>query len=785
MAKTKLQLSDLANYLDAQHGQAVILPKVDAPNTTVVGRAQVTDFSKDLRPRMGIERIQVQSIQKLEGEVGPNGEPVYGAVNDIHNRIRFIGNWSNINDGNGQRPQNGDTLEITFYGTGLNILSYMGGSDRGYTIEVDGVGAGSVVITGSAVLGGRNYSQNSVVNIVNGLTLGLHTVKLTRTNDTPVVYGFEILNESTTIDIPEGTVVKGGKAFRNNSLQNIAYNSDFASIERDGSSQGSISTRGGHVLMYGDLEDGQIKKAIVEANSSPAYLGSANHANEEVIRTYNIREFGASRTDDFSTLTTTDDRAFTLDDGTTTLVGDGVRIDNLLDGITETLRSNAAGNFHTLTFVGTGLDVYLGGNNANARSSDIFVDGVSIGTITQPASDSARIHKVVSGLSYGTHTVKFLRAGSFNGIGVADFIIYGPKKPALPANCVEIADYYFMADYVANTVAGAVASSDLGAISTGTLRKSISREFVYVEGGTGTTNWTHSVVDTNWLGAAYVSTDRQNAYFEYTFFGTGFDLRTISDTNRSSSQTVSLNGVALNSSYPGAGSINVSTYGAGINFGGQSADSSYLLSAVANSELDTNNATVTNGGFTVSGLPLGLYTLKVNNNTASTYQLWSAIDVITPIHSPDSQEPMNLQNTLPVGSQAIGDLRGFGDIDSLDIPNWSKVNNITSATTTAGIFVPIADMSTVIKTSGNPIEIIFDAQWYQTVASTVFFAMYVDGALVEEWAINPGASNKQYADTFYHKMPVSKGVHHIQIFWKVTSSIFNSGGMNLTANEVN
>ena len=65
MAKTNIQLANISDFLDAQHEQAVILPKVDAPNTEILGRAQVTDFSKDLRPRMGIERITTQDIAQL------------------------------------------------------------------------------------------------------------------------------------------------------------------------------------------------------------------------------------------------------------------------------------------------------------------------------------------------------------------------------------------------------------------------------------------------------------------------------------------------------------------------------------------------------------------------------------------------------------------------------------------------------------------------------------------------------------------------------------------------
>lgn len=96
--------------------------------SSIVGRSKMVDLSADLCPRMGIERIQVQQIMRVPGESGSSGEVVWKPVNDKYDQVRFVGNFSSVNNTTGQiggysNATTTDYCEITFYGTGLNLLA--------------------------------------------------------------------------------------------------------------------------------------------------------------------------------------------------------------------------------------------------------------------------------------------------------------------------------------------------------------------------------------------------------------------------------------------------------------------------------------------------------------------------------------------------------------------------------------------------------------------------------------------------------------------------------------
>jgi hypothetical protein len=256
------QLGHLTQALEKQLGSFVDLPRVEAPFTTVDGRPKVTDFSRDLMPRMGIERIQTQFLEELEGESGPSGERVFKDKNDIHDRIRFVGGWTNA-----QVPTQGlrvvttsanSYLEVTFYGTGLNLL--LSGSGHDVRASTDGgAESGNLVPANmSPLLTSRNYSHNIVLPVKAGLPLGLHTIKLRTGTGSLDIHGVEILNEASTIKTPVGSAFLGARKLSLLSLNSQAYNSAFES--------GVLGTRGGRVVVY--LQDGQIKKVLTPTDGA-------------------------------------------------------------------------------------------------------------------------------------------------------------------------------------------------------------------------------------------------------------------------------------------------------------------------------------------------------------------------------------------------------------------------------------------------------------------------------------------------------------------------------------
>lgn len=859
------QVSDTGNLLGAldynlvdDTGRLTATTAAGTPATglfhsTVVNRASIPDLTKDLGVRMGIERIMTESIYQLQDEFGPNGEPVWGILNDDAGRIRIVGSVDSVIGGQGQyiRLYNSgnDYLEISFYGTGLNILLTQPGAiqEAYYTVD-GGYTVSNFVPTMSGIISGRNYSANIVCPVVTGLSLGIHTIKIS-VPPAPITsaflhfHGFEIINEqllSTTantnsntsltsvastsgltigmsisgtgipanatiaaisgstitmsaaatatatgiavkfganfIKVNPGTTYNNGATKYTSSQQTSAYNSNFDSIARDGSSVVSLGSKGGRVLVY-QKADGTVGKSATAVNTSIAYSTSTSHTYEEIVRTHYPREFGMGRADDFSYVAPggSANLAFTLDDGTTTLVGQGVGFAN------EGVSVSANNGFLTITFVGTGLDVERFDDVTTAGPETQYtysVDGVSQGSFGSTGSTAKRIQKIVSGLPYGTHTFRFSRGTPiYFTPRFSKFIVYGPKKPTLPMGAVELADYNIMADYSPNTTVGVTNTS------IGILRKTPTRELIYVNGATGNA-WGYSggaltLIPTIECGFQ-LDTNRNNGYFEYTFFGTGFELRTGIYSTHSNNITVLLNGSQLNASYSGAASINVGTLGTGMTYGGASG-TSFALSTVASNILNTNGVAATSGcAFRVWNLPLGLHKIRMTNNNNPNYLPVDALDIITPIHSPKSNLPVNLQNTLPVGNCAISDNRVTVSTykDSTTSKAWAQAVAVTSSPTyttpSSGnpVYAPLPDMSCTVKTSGGALEITFSSSFIiNNAGAGVSLAIYIDGSYIRNIPSTYAASTiagSMCSVRYMHKVPA--GVHKVDVYWGSASN---------------
>ena len=63
----------------------------------------------------------------MNNEFGPTGKTVY-ALSNLDSRFRFVGNWEVNLTSNGLHLEmfdENDFLELTFFGTGLNILMHL------------------------------------------------------------------------------------------------------------------------------------------------------------------------------------------------------------------------------------------------------------------------------------------------------------------------------------------------------------------------------------------------------------------------------------------------------------------------------------------------------------------------------------------------------------------------------------------------------------------------------------------------------------------------------------
>lgn len=745
------QLGHLAQALEKQLGSFVDLPKIAAPFTTIVGRAQAADPSRDLLPRMGVERIPIQFVQEIQAETGPSGERVFKERNDPFDRLRFVGAFSNAVTIDGTYVNSSTTedktIEVVFYGTGLNLLDavFTNAGWESYRVSIDNGAATTITNAAGAstVLNGRNYAQNRIVPLVSGLALGLHTARITVGRI--VLYGIEVLNEASTIKTPAGSAYLGGKKLALATLNLQSTNSSFAS--------GTLGTKGGRVVTY-LTSDGVIEKALTPTSTTQLNLSAASHSNEDLIRAYHWREFGAGRTDDFSIFGTTTftNLAFTLDDGTTSLIGYQVRMFGV--GSDRSINMANVGSFLTFTFVGTGLDISLAHDGA---TSTVHVDGNSLGTlgVTGTVPNTLVRTKIVSGLPYGTHTVKFISQGA--NLSIGDFYVYGPSKPSIPAGAVELADYYVMADFDSSAVSASVLH-----VATGVLRKNVSREFVFRGNGT----WTLGIDPLNFAGHTASNSTGAASISEYTFCGTGFVLNLLGTGGGTVQYSIKIDGV-LNAT--------------GVNLNGFTNDGSGLYTIATGSSLYRR--------VKFTGLTFGKHTVTVERVAGATVQFVGELDIITPIHSPKSNGPGGLQSTMMVGSCAIGDGRRFSETQDSDIPNWGQAHGVaTAGSTTSTSFVPLPDMTLTIKTNGNPLAIDWEVLVNNATTNTgTSIQLFVDGVatgFVYGINVSAGGAANEISGGFI--LPVAAGVHILQLMWAVSSSTasLESNRRTLRAREI-
>ena len=746
---TKLLSIGLDDAVDSNIDTTVVVPTLLAATngapasgqfrSDISGRAAIPDLSNMLSVQMGPQRFMTQEIYQLQSEFGPAGQPVFGVVNDKFNQVRYVGSWSVFNDTFGSRINTsniGDYAEIVFYGTGLNVLYLGAGDTRNIVASVDGGADSAGLLVGatySNVIDSRNYASNHIVSATSGLSLGFHTVKIKLSVNNISLYGFEILTETSTLQITPGSVAKGKRKNTLTSLQSIAYDSNFES--------GTVGTKGGCVLVY-LKQDGTIGKAITPTDVTPLYLTNTSHTNEEVVRTHNWREFGAGRSDDFSYFSSGSltNLAFTLDDGVTTLVGNQVTLSATSGQNDVSIASN--GSFVTLTFVGTGLDIIRQDHVAGGSDTyTLTIDGVAQGNMNSTGSLSIRNEKICSGLPYGTHTVKIARSTAVTyNLGIQQFIVYAPKKPSLPSGAIELAQYYRMADFIATGVA------TINFIGSGVIRKGTNaREGVY----TGTWLTSIDTVSGGGFENGYnTSTVVSGSSISYSFWGTGFEWK--------GSVQIGVPNAVLTVD----GSSNVS--GFTTSFAQTSSGVTFTPSTGA---LGGSSAALNKIKVQVSGLSLGWHTLKWVSNTTVQFNN-EVVDVITPIHAPTLNGPYVLQNTLALGNNNFLDLRKFNKKDIV-LGSQSRVSQcvgVASAPTITTTNTPINDMSITHNCLTGRIRVIYDYSGTNTASTHLFIMIYVDGKQVgiQKTVTSPTGQNHSVSDSLI--VNTSIGQHKIDIY---------------------
>ena len=206
---------------------------------------------------------------------------------------------------------------------------------------------------------------------------------------------------------------------------------------------------------------------------------AVDHSLSEVAKTFHWREFGNGAANagdgatyaDASMLDGSDDIAYVMDDGLTSLAGEDVKWGTAQNEFSPV----AQDDFYYITFIGTGItlhDSYYGAGMIHLAQNlpyGTHVLKVNRGSAADPAY-------WVDGVSYGT-----VSNGSYGNFNEVTF--HQPKKPPIPEDAVVLADYMLMADHVVQT------DAEDTQISKGVRFCSGSRDtFVDVSGGSLLTN---------------------------------------------------------------------------------------------------------------------------------------------------------------------------------------------------------------------------------------------------------------------------------------------------------
>jgi len=338
----------------------------------------------------------------------------------------------------------------------------------------------------------------------------------------------------------------------------------------------------------------------------------------------------------------------------------------------------------------------------------------------------------------------------------------------VPDGCIEIADYNVLADYKLN-VGSNGSLYGLDNIADGVIRKNQMRELTFA----GTTYSAATMSVSNTIGGIAIDSTAVNNTISYTFFGTGFDVRYLDNTD-GANVTVTIDGLtATATNYP---SMTLTAYGRG----------SYNTSTGTLSQTYTSQSP--GGGLAIRGLSLGIHTVKFTHASGSVMRI-NSIDIVTPMHSPRYNQ-RSLQNVPVVGSCAISDSRSFSWIkDSLPIKkSWVYAAGISlGPTTTLTVPSPCPDLSCTIKTSGGPLQINYSINVSNSGNQTVAAFIYVDGVQVgTEKNVYISTINSTWTINDSILLPVDSGFHKVDVYWSTSGGTATAmtNRRNLSVREV-
>jgi len=428
---------------------------------------------------------------------------------------------------------------------------------------------------------------------------------------------------------------------------------------------------------------------------------NADHSNEEPLqrrigwdsknnkrvsrdRWLHFRDFGNQLSDDFTSLRSASDRAFTMDDGSSTLVANDVIA-------TGSLKTSANGAFIEHTFYGVGLDIDREDDaSGGADTYDFYIDGVKI--FVETAGDlTRRITKICSDLPLGDHVFKVIRtaAATWN-IGVYNFITYLPKQPALTENYDYHTYNYVLADQVLTSLPTLELAAYNGAIDQGVIRKSNVRESVY----TGAFTYQASVAS-GFPSGRNIYSSTNNDTVEQEIYGSDKIRNWVYYVSAADNLGLSIDGAAAQTFNP----ANVNHHG-------------WIYDGANYADLGTE----------------GLHNIESEQDGGNGNMGFSALDYHCPIYNPD-QWRINPEPSRLIDGQGVIDNRKFSAYDEKPVNNIRSVNsNIAN-----GTFISSSEtlLFSLVLDAGTW-DLVFDSFWLKATTNAYYCwgAIYIDGVLL-------------------------------------------------------